>query len=161
MSRIPEFAIMQNTALGALAIHSFTRDYYNAKNKEEGIVLPYLLPVLPIVFNEKASLKISSKQRRSTSFHKAISEEIFIPIGLQERMMDMYSLSMDSINSALALGLIEYSTNESMFYPKERIRLPNIVTGDNRNILKASSNLGFWFAEIDIEDLCISLKLTF
>lgn len=161
MKRIPEFAIMQNTALGALAIHSFVREYYSAKDKKDGVFLPYLLPLLPIVFNEKASLRISSKQRRVTSFNKAISEEIFIPIGLQNRMMDMYTLSMDSINSSLALGLIECNNKEALFYPKEKIRLPDLKTSDNINILRASSILGFWFASISLEDLCISLNITF
>lgn len=161
MKRIPEFEIMQNTTLGAFAIHSFVREYYAQKEKIMGIPLHYLMPVLPIVFNSDSALKISSKQRRITSFYKAIAEEKFIPIGLQFKMEEMYRQTIDSINIAMALGMILYSSEESSFFPKEKIRLPDLIAEDNNNIIRAAGNLGFWFAEISIEELCVSLKINY
>jgi hypothetical protein len=161
MNRIPEFEIMQNTTLGALAIHTFVKEYYSSKNKVIGVQLPYIMPVLPIVYNEDSSREISSKQLRTTSFYKALSEEKFIPIGLQNRMEEMYSQTMSSINVGLSLGIILYSKEDNCFYPKDKIRLPEIYADDNLNIIKAAKNLGCWFARIDVDDLCIALKINF
>ena len=161
MKRIPEFEIMQNTTLGALAVYFFIKEYYYSKDKLEGVPLPYLMPLLPIVFNEDSANKISSKQLRTTSFYKAILEERFIPIGLQNRMEEMYKQTIDSINVSLGLGLILYSAEDASFYPKENIRLPNIYANDNLVIIRTAKNLGCWFAKIAIEDLCVALKINF
>lgn len=161
MNRIPEFEIIQNTPLAALAIHSFIKEFYKSTEKTCGIPLPYLLVVLPIVFNEDSRIKISTKQLRTTSFYKAIKEEKFIPLGLQNRMIQMFEQSMDAINVSLGMGIIKYNSENSLFYPKERAHIPNLKQQENKEILKTAKNIGYWFASIDLDDLCIALKLNF
>lgn len=158
--RIPEFEIMQNSSLGAIALYNFINEYCRTANSK-GVTLPYLMPILPLVFNEDCTKKICSKQSRTTSFYKAITEEKFIPIGLQDRMEEMYPQTMNSINIALGLELIAYSKTESIFHPQKKVLTPKIYNQDNLNIINASKKLGFWFAKIDTNDLCIALKIQF
>lgn len=156
-----EFSIVQNRALGAIALFSFVKEYYSSKDKTEGPVIPLIMPILPLVFNEDINLIITKNQKRLTSYYKILSEQRTIPVGLQKRMENMYNTTMTSLDMAIAAGIVIYQSNKGQLIPKNRINVPEFNVQENRQIVQSSKLLGFWFSKLKPEEICISLNIQF
>ncbi len=158
-----EFLIVQNSALGALALYSFVREYAKQKNDEKGAELSLIMPVLPLVFNHR-SCECLVDVRRITlpRFLTTLSDYRDIPAGLQQRMVDMSSQTLKALNLALALNLISINTDTGDFLPvKYQRNLPDLQYGHNQNVIYAAKVLGNWFSGFTIEEICMSLNITF
>lgn len=96
------FELMQNDALGVIALHSFTLGYHNiAKNKSNKVFFPrleYLFFVLPIVYNYSAMLSFLN----SNELYTALMKEHSILLGLQERARKMTGQTFDGLNLAFS-----------------------------------------------------------
>ncbi len=73
----------------------------------------------------------------------------------------MYKDTLEAIDICFYKNIIEYSSESSQFYPKSRIEVPDLVYDDNKTIIASSKLLGFWFAKLSIEEICISLNINF
>lgn len=158
-----EFSIIQNNVIGALAIHSFVKEYYKQKEELAGVLLPFVMPVLPLVFNNRSCKNLVEVKRITQSrFLTTLSDYRDIPAGLQQRMEDMFDQTMQSINLALSLNLISLNTETGEFFPVKYLRnMPQLSYGHNQDILYAAKVLGAWFAGFTVEEICISLNITF
>ncbi|AYB32513.1 three component ABC system middle component [Chryseolinea soli] len=156
-----EFSIIQNSALGSLALFSFVKEYHYSKDKLEGPTIPLLMPILPIVFNEESNLALSRNQKRLTSYYKTLADCRTIPVGLQKRMEHMYSNTMNSLNIGFATGMLIYNNASAEITPRPRLTLPDLTIAENHSIIQTSSLLGFWFSKLTLEEICISLNIQF
>ncbi len=158
-----EFHSVQNHALGAFALYRFCDAYYVAKERVEGPILPYIMPLLPLVFNEDCTNEISQISRVTRSrFLTILSDNREIPVGLQERMISMSSQTLKSLNVAFSTNLLTYIPDTGQLIPcAKKSKLPEFYFVDNQKILKSSKTLGTWFATYPIEELCIALNIVF
>jgi hypothetical protein len=156
-----EFDIVQNNLLGAIAINSFSKEYYISKEKIKGVPLPLIFAVLPIVFNEDSSNKINLNQKRITSFFKTLAEDKLIPIGLQKKMEQMFDQTIKSLSISFSLRLIKYDPINSEIIPSIGIQLPRLNYSDNIKIAHTSGILGYWFGKLTFEEICVALKIEF
>lgn len=96
------FDLMQNDAIGAIALHSFTLSYHQiAKHKADRLPYPkldYMFFVLPLVYNY-ASL---TTFLRSTEMYTALNKEPSIRLGLQARSQKMAQQTFDGLNLAFS-----------------------------------------------------------
>lgn len=161
-TKMNEYNIIQNHVMGALAIHTFVKSYYNNKNKTEGPTIPLCLPILPLVYNEKCYTELSKINRITKSrFLSILSDNRDIPVGLQQRMINMSDQTLKAINLAFALKLLVYNNETSQLIPAHGSKAPEVYFKDNIEILQSSKVLGAWFAEYSTEDVCISLNIVF
>jgi hypothetical protein len=159
-----EFSIIQNHALGALAIQSFAKEYYKQNKGQSGVIFPLIMPLLPIVFNERACGSLNEVKRiTQTRFLTTLSDYRDIPAGLQSRMVDMADQTFKSLNLAFSLNLIIYQAEKGEIMPVRysKKKIPALQYKDNQEILYASKVLGNWFAQYSIEEICISLNIVF
>jgi hypothetical protein len=157
-----EFYNVQNHALGALSLYYFTKSYYDTKDKD-GPIFPLSLIILPIIFNEKCYESIGDVRRVTgrISMLNVLADHRDIPVGLQRRMIEMSDQSFKSVNLAFAQGLLKYDSEEKKLVPGRYLRIPPSNSNDNQRIFHASKILGKWFAFNSIEQIFISLNITF
>src|SRR4051794_989392 len=98
MPEIREFSVIQNVALGALAVWGFTSEYHNGTHSTHGPVLPLLMPVLPLVFHLDSLNALNGRQRRG-GLYRALSEVRSLPAGLQGRMEAMAPQTFKAIHT--------------------------------------------------------------
>lgn len=103
------FSLMQNSAIGTIAIHSFVLGYYNvAKNKEDKEAYPqleYVFYVLPIVYNESAMETFKS----SNQLYTALKENKSIILGLQDRANKMAEQTFNALNLSFSKKILTYN----------------------------------------------------
>lgn len=161
MKGLNEYEIMQNNALGALALSGFTIEYYKNKNNICGPTLPILMPVLPMVLHEDTALTLHKKHKQG-GFYKSIYENRMISIGLQQRMEAMANQTFQALNFAFASKILNYDNSTNQIVPLRRtspLKLINSSYVEIRRIIKAAERLGYWFSEMELEQISIALNL--
>lgn len=106
------FDLMQNDALSAIVLHTFTLGYYKvAKNKDEESAFPkleYMFYVLPIVYNHSSMLAFLN----STELYNAINKEHSITLGLQERANKMVYQTFSALNLAFSKKILDLNNSD-------------------------------------------------
>lgn len=155
-----EYEIIQNSALGAVAIWEFTKEYYQNADKTKGPIILLSLLVLPIVFNKQAVENLRRRHKKG-GLLKALSENATIFIGLQERMEKMCDQTFESINIAFASGLLTFNEENAQLLPV-RMSGSSMYTNDQvKDILATSKKLGYWLSELSLMQICKLLKVRF
>lgn len=158
---INEYNIIQNSGIGALALHAFVTEFYKTLENRKGPIIPLLMPILPIVYNRESTERLCKNNRLVSSFYNSLSDNRLIPIGLQDRMEKMSSQTFKALNLAFSTSLLDYDKVNSQILPVRNAFVPKIVYIDNIKLLKASKLLGFWFSQLSVEEIMLSLNITF
>lgn len=160
MTFVSEYDIVQNSALGGLALWAFSAKFFEATNKQNGPILPITMIVLPIVFHKKTVSLIYNRNFDGGLF-KVIAEDRTIFAGLQHRMEDMFDQTIRSLNIAFSSKLLDYDKITTQLIPKRKTPPYQIDVGETRQILAASNRLGYWCATLSTEQICVLLKVRF
>lgn len=160
MSRLIEHDIIQNIGIGALALHKFTSNYFIEKNNLKGPSLALVMPVLPLLFHEK-SLDNIFKKRFEGGFFSAINGYREMPAGLQQRMEDMSEQTFKSLNLAYQSKLLTYNKELNEILPIDTKVKTEQYNREIRKIISGADRLGYWFAALPFEQICIMLKIKF
>ncbi len=160
---------MQNSAIGAIAIHSFVLGYHNvAKNKENRTDYPkldFLFFVLPIVYNQDSRETFLS----STQLYSALKNNKTIVVGLQERATKMSGQTFNALNLTFNKEILTYNKTEKLIelcdsFKKKKLPIPlafNTELNTVKKILDSAYKLGSIFAKKDETDLQIELNIRF
>ncbi|MCC6584558.1 MAG: hypothetical protein IT271_12715 [Chitinophagales bacterium] len=151
--KISDYSIFQNHVLGAHALWEFSKQYQEYQEYNEPPILLLTLPVLPIVFNMRATNCIRSKSFKEGSLLKVITENKDIYAGLQERMEGSIDMTFKSIHIAVASGLLIYDKTTTQLIPNRKSELILKQSLDYTNILSASRRIGAWFAQLNIQEI--------
>lgn len=158
------FDVLQNSTLGAIAIHSFILGYNNvAKHKEEKCNYPkidYLFYVLPIIYDYK-SLK-SIKYKLDTSIY----ENKELTLGLQNKAEKMSKQTLDSLNMGFSklifkLNKENYTVELTDDCNKDITSLMKLSNETIKDIQIISKRLGNIFAKRDEKKIQIELNIRF
>jgi regulator of replication initiation timing len=158
------FDVLQNSTLGAIAIHSFILGYNNvAKHKEDKYSYPkidYLFFVLPIVYDYKALSSI--KRNLDTS----IEENKGLTLGLQNKAERMSRQTLDSLNMGFSklifkLNKENYTVELTEDCNKEITNLMKFSNETIKDIQINSKRLGNIFAKRDEKKIQIELNIRF
>jgi hypothetical protein len=160
MTDIREFSVIQNVALGGLAVWAFTTEFYSGTNSTHGPVLPLLMPVLPIVFHQESVAALNGRQLRG-GLYRALSEVRVLPAGLQDRMEAMAPQTFKAIRTAYAAGLVSYDRETAEVLPLRQTAPQEFRRGEPKLILQTARRLGFWFATTPLAQLGLLLNLRF
>lgn len=155
-----EYDVIQNSALGSLALWTFAKEFYESTHRQQGAPLPLTMLVLPMVFHRET---VSSIFRRDFEggLYRAIGEDRTISAGIQQRMEAMDDQTFRALNLAFASGLLKYDPQTAEVLPFRTSQAFQISIGETKEIMAASKRLGRWFSTISMEQISILLKVRF
>lgn len=163
------FDLIQNSAISALALHSFALGYNKvSKGKNEHIQFPrieYTFFVLPIVYNNNAMEIFKS----SDQLYTAISKDHSITLGLQERAQKMSEQTFNGLNVAFSKKILSYNSDNKTIeimpgFKTERIKFHDQNLGTENSIKKiqlTAYKLGSIFAKKNKRNIQIELNINF
>jgi len=153
-----EAEIVQNTALGATLLWNFSVEYFSTFKKERGPLLPYSLPILPMVLHRETTDEIFNR-RFDGGLDLALAQNRTLTIDLQERMEAMAHRTLAALNVAFASQLLGYARERGELIPL-RMSVPTSVDSEEiRKMQNAARRLGYWFATINTVQLCNLLRI--
>jgi hypothetical protein len=160
MTLTTEAEIVQNPALGALALWAFTAEFYAQAGRRRGPTMPLTLPVLPMVLHEE-TVECMHNRHFDGGLFLALAENRTLTLDLQERMEAMTPQTMQALNLGFATNLLSFDRESGELRPA-RLTPPVRPQGPEvRDILATSQRLGYWFYTINIEQLCSYLRIRF
>jgi len=153
MKTISDYSIFQNHVLGAHALWEFSKHYQQYEENNQAPILLLALPVLPIVFNKRASDCIKNRNFKEGSLFKTITENKDIYTGLQERMEQSMDITFNSIHIAVAADLLIYDRETTQLIPNRKSE-PYIKKHlDYLDIMASSKRIGAWFAQLSLQEI--------
>lgn len=156
---INEFVILQNPIIGSHILHEFTKRYYS--EKKEGIKLPFLFIVLPIVFSKEYSNDISTKNFKIGSMLKSLNNESLYWDTLQQRMLSFSETTFQSLNIAFATSLLFYDNKDARIIPNNSKSFKATDKKDYDKMIKTANRLGGWFGLLKDEEISSYLNIYF
>jgi hypothetical protein len=158
------FDVMQNPAVGVIAIHSFILGYNNvAKHKVDKSDFPslnYLFFILPIIYDDKALMSIKQELYTTTANNKDIT------LGLHEKAQKMSGQTFESINLGFSKKILfldkdNYRIEIAPNYNRDILSLIKINDTILKNIQIHSKRLGNIFAKKDEKMIQLDLDIRF
>jgi len=160
MSRLIEHDIIQNIGIGALTLHEFTNSYLKERKGLKGPSLASAMPVLPLLFHQQ-TLEQIVKRNFKGGFFKLTNEYRGLPAGLQKRMESMADQTFKSLNLAYQSKILTYNKELNEILPIDTKVEKQQYNQDIQSIIRGADRLGFWFASLPFEQICINLKIKF
>ncbi len=160
MSRLIEHDIIQNIGIGALALRHFTEKYFDTNKGLKGPSLVLAMPVLPLLYHE-ITLHHIMRRNFKGGFFKLLTDYRELPAGLQKRMESMSEQTFKSLNLAYQSKVLTYNKELNEILPIDSKNDNTQYNQEIQNIIRGSERLGFWFATLSFEQICINLKIKF
>lgn len=158
-----EYEIVQNAVIGAHCLYKFVSSYSKYDKEQIGVRLPFCFIVLPIVFNKEYADAIYRRQYSRGSFIKVLTSNEVIFDGIQKRMEDLSDISFRSLGINFDANLLNYDNETARVFFNKTVKIFGKTNKDKGydTIIKASSRLGAWFAQIEDEQLLAYLNIRF
>jgi hypothetical protein len=161
-----EQRVLQNPLLSGLVMWRYVRAYYDATNQSDAPDLRTSLLVLPMALH-KRTVGVIHRMHKTSGLAKALTDDPFIRVGLQERVDGFTDLSFRAIHVACCARLLamDKTGRWPCLVPTSIVR--NAPTDlapsseDARSMLRTAERLGLWFAGMDFDTLCLTLNIDF
>lgn len=160
MSLGTETELVQNAALGAVILWTFTEEYCDQCRRQSGPSLQLVLPVLPMVLDQETTESIY-RRRFDGGLFLALAENRTLTLDLQYRTQISIPQTMQALNLAFATRLLSYRKDEGILWSERRTAPELKSNSEVRPLLAAAKRLGYWFSTINSEQLCSYLHLQF
>lgn len=161
MEKISDYSIFQNHVIGAHALWEFSKYYEEHSERKTAPVLLLAMPVLPIVFNKRATDCIKGRNMKEGSLIKTITENKDIYSGLQERMELTSDLTFKSIYMAVSANILIYDRETTQLIPNRKSE-PQIKNHlDYLDIIASSRRIGAWFAKLSMQEITEYFNIKF
>jgi len=163
------FDLMQNSAISAIALQSFTLGYHNVARYKDNIYpypkLKYMFYVLPIVYNQD-SMEIF---KSSNELYTALIKNTSIILGLQERANKMSVQTFDGLNLAFSKKVLELNKQSGTIellkgFQSKKMTLVlsmNNTYNSVKKIQDCAFKLGSIFAKRNEKNIQLELNIRF
>jgi hypothetical protein len=156
-----EQRVIQNTGLAAEAIWHAVNEAYEAKGRAEGVPLPLVFLVLPLVFHQRSAAALASKTQPG-ALYKALADDREITVGLQARMQAMAERTFQALSIAFESNLLRLDTDpQRQLVPGRRTAPVAHVTEEVRIIQNAAKRVGQSLSEMNTVQLALHLNIRF
>lgn len=161
--QLNEFEIIQNAAIGAHALYAFTQRYIQAEEEKKGPLLPFMFPILPIVFTKEYTKQISSRNFKIGSFYKVMTSDNSFFINIVPKMQELSETTFKAIELGFSAKILVYDNENARIYSGKNV---NIIKASNlsksySDIIKTSQRLGSWFAQLKDDEIVSYFNLNF
>jgi hypothetical protein len=154
---------VQNAAFGAVILAAFVQGFYDADETKEGVPLPYLFLVLPIVLHSDIyRLLASTKPSLRHMAEKFVSAEhagTDLLLSLNRSALRFRGLTAESLGVLFLTGFAKMDSKKARLVPQKAhqfFRRPDVP-----NEAEESRKLGKWFAQLSAFEIGSILKVTF
>jgi hypothetical protein len=154
---------VQNAAFGAVILAAFVQGFYDADNRKEGVPLPYLFLVLPIVLHSDIYCLLSGTSASLRHMaEKFVSSEYAgtdLLLSLNSSALRLRGLTAESLGVLFLTGFGQMDSRKARVLPRKTREFsgrPDIPTE-----AKESRKLGKWFAQLSAFEIGSILKVTF
>lgn len=154
-----EARLVQNPAVGALALWAFVTQFIESQPNHRGPALPLCLPVLPLALNHEASSALSARHFEG-GLELALVENRTLAAGLQDRMEGMTDQTMRALDLAFASKILDYESSSGELISCRKT--PPFAAGDKsdvRKIVATARRLGHWFAVMQVARVLALLSI--
>lgn len=156
-----EQRVIQNTGLAAEAIWQAVHEAYEAKGRAEGVTLPLVFLVLPLVFHQRTASALASKAQPA-ALYKALADDREITVGLQMRMQAMSDRTFHALSIGFHTGLLLLDQDrQRQLIPGRKTQPVAHVTSEVKTVLNAAKRVGQAFAESTLVQLSSNLNIRF
>ena len=161
------FELLQNTAVGTIALHAFTLGYHNVAKHKQRLAFPklgYCFYVLPIVYNQDAM----DTFRGSNELYTVLIKNSSISLGLQERANKMSIQTFNSLHLAFSKKILTIDKSQGTVtlcrgFQANKLPLYLSMKDDNNSVKKIQDcafKLGFIFAKRNENNIRFELNIT-
>lgn len=164
-----EINLINNTALGAYLLWTFTLSYQKEQEVNEappGILLFLVLPMLyhqPTLDFLDSTRQVTGLAKFSEKFLSTAHKKSHLLLGVHSRTLEMRELSLHSMNVAIIKSLLTVvpKTGRVIAFEEKLVGklrgIPPIVKKMGRNAEK----LGCWFSQNSLREISFYLKVFF
>ncbi len=159
---LTEVHAMQNPALGAALLWRFSCGHCPQNAPAEGVPLPLLFAVLPLLLHARTCDEVSSTLIASglRKFEEKFRADADLLLALHQRALAMRPLSLHSLRIAFAAGLLTLFTDGATIWP--RTYAPGRdLPGPIDELLKAAEKLGTWCRPLSLFEVSGILRVEF
>lgn len=154
---------VQNAAFGAVILAAFVQGFYDADKTKEGVPLPYLFLVLPIVLHSDIYRLLSgtrpSLRHMAEKFVSAEYAGTDLLLSLNSSALRLRGLTAESLGVLFLTGFAKMDSKKARVVPRkvrQFFRRPDVP-----NEAEESRKLGKWFAHLSAFEIGSILKVTF
>ena len=154
---------VQNAAFGATLLGAFVQGFYEADASKNGVPLPYLFLVLPILLHSDIYRLLSSTtpslRHMAEKFVSAENAGTDLLLSLNGSALRMRRLTADSLGVLFVAGLARMDSKSARVVPQKATQFskrPDVPTEAEQ-----SRKLGRWFAQLSPFEIGSILKVTF
>lgn len=155
-----EQKIIQNTGLSAELIWQVVNEAYEHNRREDGLFLPLVFLVLPLVFHRRTAQLLATK-RQPGAIYKVIDEDREVLIGLQARMQALYDRTVQGLSISFSTGMLKFDQQKQQLCPGLKSVNVEHVTDDVKTIFRASKRIGQTFSELSMVQVLTVLEVRF
>ena len=161
--QLNEFEIIQNAAIGAHALYVFTQRYQQANIEKRGPLLPFMFPVLPIVFTKEYSEQISSRNFKIGSFYKVITSDNSFFLNIVPKMQELSETTFKAMELGFTTKILVYDNENARVYSGKNVNIlkQSNISKSYSDIIKTSHRLGSWFAQLKDDEIMSYFNLNF
>lgn len=154
---------VQNAAFGAAILAAFVQGFYEADETKQGVPLPYLFLVLPIVLHSDIyRLLCSTRQSLRHMAEKFVSTEYAgtdLLLSLNGTALRLRGLTAESLSVLFLAGLAKLDARKARVVPRKVRQFA--TRQDVPAEAEESRKLGKWFAQLSAFEIGSILKVTF
>jgi hypothetical protein len=154
---------VQNAAFGAVILAGFIQGFYKADETKQGVPLPYIFLVLPIVLHSDIYRLLSSTRPSLRHMaEKFVSTEYAgtdLLLSLNTRASRLRRLTAESLGVLFLTGLAKMDSKKARIVPRKARQFSS--RPDIPEEVEQSRKLGGWFAQLSAFEIGSILKVTF
>jgi hypothetical protein len=154
---------VQNAAFGAVILAAFVQGFYDADETKEGVPLPYLFLVLPIVLHSDIYRLLSgtkpSLRHMAEKFASAEYAGTDLLLSLNSSALRLRGLTAESLGVLFLTGFAKMDSKKARVLPRKARRFAG--RPDIPSEAEESRKLGKWFAQLSPFEIGSILKVTF
>jgi hypothetical protein len=159
---LSEVQAMQNPALGAALVWRFACAFAPQNDAHDGVPLPLLFVVLPVILHERTREKVTSTRLSSGArkFEEKFQDRADLLFALNQRATALRPLSLRSVRHALAAGLLTLVPERGTLWPRSYAK-PAVEAKSISELLAAADKLGVWCRSLSVYEISGILRVEF
>ena len=154
---------VQNPAFGAVVLAAFIQGFHDADETKEGVPLPYLFLVLPIVLHSDIYRLLSgtkpSLRHMAEKFVSAEYAGTDLLLSISGSALRLRKLTAESLGVLFLTGLAMMDSKKARVVPRKTQQF--YKRPDVPSETEESRKLGRWFAQLSAFEIGSILKVTF
>jgi hypothetical protein len=157
---------IQNPALGAGLIWRFVCGYVNEHATKNPVPLPLIFLVLPTILHQQTETFVQGTNKSSglraftAKFGAAKNCKQDLLLAINNRMLTLKNLSLESLRIAIATRLVHLETDATLI-PLSKTKPIAGIPADIRNMMNNAEKLGAWCAPLTMHEIATTLRVRF